>query len=335
MKWKALIIALILIPFVIWGSNFSHAASSGKPIKVVCTLQVFSTMAKEIGGNRVSVDYIVPQGSDIHDYSLTQRDINKINSADLIILASSEFFSVDSNIKSFATGKQVLDFNDYNATLYPLGSLQRNVHGYWMYPSNAINISHAVYVKLSEMNPDSSDYFYQNYLSFVREVQNAEKYIQILIKEFNLKNKTSLLAVPGVFYVVKTLDIGIAGSILQGPNNFISPNEISKIEDEIKEGKINFIVNAVGLEDSRAGNIAKEISKDTGVKIVYVDIFSVDNYTATLIKNSAILSSSDYVYQYPATSCNVYPYVYAIAVVSIISIVLGYMTYRYRRELLK
>ena len=335
MKWKALIIALILIPFAIGGSNFSHAASSGKSIKVVCTLQVFSTMAKEIGRNRVSVDYIVPQGSDIHDYSLTQSDINKINSADLIILASSEFFSVDHNIKSFAKGKESLDFEDYNVTLYSLGDIQRNVHGYWMYPSNAINISHAIYIKLSEMDPNSADYFHSNYISFLNDVRKAENYIHVLIKEFDLKNRTSLLAVPGVFYVVKTLDIGVAGSILEGPNNFISPNEISKIEDEIKEGKINFIVNAKGLEDSRAGNIAEEISKDTGVKIVYVDIFSVDNYTATLIKNSAILSSSDYIYEYPESSCDVYPYVYAIAVVSIISVVLGYMAYRYRRELLK
>ena len=336
MKWKTLVVIIIFVSFVILGSNFSHSySSSEKTIKVVCTLQIFSTIAGQIGGDRISVDYIVPQGTDIHDYSLTQKDASKINSADLIVLASSEFFSVDSNIKSIAKGKQILDLKDYNATLYPLGDIQRNIHGYWMYPKNAVNISHAIYKKLSQMDPSSEDYFYRNYLSFLGDIQNADNYIHALITEFDLKNKTSLLAVPGVFYVVKALNIGIAGSIVEGPNKFISPDEISKLEDEIRMGKINFIVNAVGLEDSRAGNIAKEISKDTGIKILYIDVFSADNYTATLLKNAAVLSSSDYVYQYSTNSCDIYPYAYALIAASILSIILGYIAYQYRREVMK
>ncbi len=328
---------LLLIPVIVMllFASVNIAKGENERIKVVCTLQIFSTIVKEVGGELVSVDYIVPQGTDIHDYSLTQNDIDKINSADLIILASSEFFSIDTKIKDFAKGKIILDFQDYNATLYPLGDIKRNVHGYWLYPQNALNISYAVYLKLSSMLPSSQNYFYENYLSFKKEIKNAEKYILTIAYESDLRNKTALLAVPGVFYVVKSVGMKIAGSIVEGPNKFISPKEISKIEEDIRRGKIDCIVNAKGLENSRAGGIARQISEDTGIKVLYLDIFSADNYTSNLLKNAAILSSADYVDKYSSVSCDYLPYIYVIAVLAIVSLIFGCMAYRYRHELVK
>ncbi len=325
----------VIIVIILLLASAGISTGEKSKIKVVCTLQIFSTIVKDVGGDLVSVDYIVPQGTDIHDYSLTQKDMDKINSADLIVLASSEFFSIDKKIKDFAKGKQILDFQDYNATVYPLGDIKRNVHGYWLYPNNALNISRAIYLKLSSMLPSSKNYFHENYLLFQKNVEDAEKYVNMLSRESNLRNKTALLAVPGVFYVVKSVGMKIAGSIVEGPNKFISPQEISRLEDSIRNGKINCIVNARGLENSRAGNIAKQISRDTGIKIVYVDVFSADNYTSTLLSNTAALSSAKYVDEYTFTSCDYLPYLYIILVLGVFSLMFGYMAYVYRRELMK
>ena len=331
MKKVAMVIGLIILI-----SSISLGASgSGEKIKIVATLQIFSTIAKDIGRNNVNVDYIVPQGADIHDYSLTHDDIQKIQSADLIILTDSEFFSIDKNIKDYATNKKILDFEDYNATLFTLRNFGKDVHGYWLDPENAIKIGRAIKEELVSMDSKNSEYYENNFKSFKSGIKNTENYMQNMVNSFDLKNKTALLAVPGVFYVVKSLNISSWGSIVKGPNQFISPQEMNSIEREIKEGKIDFIVNAYGLENSKAGEIAIEISKETGVKILYVDIFSCNNYTNLLIKNAAIISSYSYSKSYQNENCDYTSYVLIISLLSILTAAIFYIAYRYRKELLK
>ncbi len=311
----------------------SHGA--GEKIKVVATLQIFSTIAQEIGKDMVDVDYIVPQGSDIHDYSLTQDDLKKIQNANLIILAGSDFFSIDKNIRESVTNKNILDFDNYNVTLFTLRNFGKDFHGYWLYPENAINIGMAIKSKLISMNSENSGYYERNFKLFVNAIEKDMKYMEDMERIFDLRNKTSLIAVPGVFYVLKSLNISVWGTIVKGPQQFISPQEMSDIEEEIRKGKIDFIVNAENLENSKAGEIAREISKETGIKILYVDVFSCYNYTDLLIKNTAIISSYKYSETYQNENCDYTPYLITVSLLSILTAFIFYLVYRYRKELLK
>jgi len=326
--------AILLISALLLSTLPAVEGVEGK-IKVVATLQIFSTFAKEIGGEGVDVDFIVPQGMDIHSYSLTYEDIEKLENADLIILASSEFFSLDKNIKEKVSGKDMLDFEDYNATLYPLGNFEVNMHGYWLYPPNALNIGKAIEEKLVEMDPANTNYYRNNFDRFYREVESTLNIIREIKEETKLEEKRALLAVPGVFYIVKMLDIPVAGTIVKGPNQFISSQELEEIKEEIRKGSIEYIVNAQGLEKSKAGEIAIQLSQETGVKIVYIDIFSAENYTTLILKDTVALGGAKYVNIYPSIECNYLPYLLTILALIAIASLVSYAAYYYRRELLK
>ena len=322
----ALLIVLSLSPMVM---------GAEERMEVVSTLALFSTIVEEIGGEFVNSQYIVPPGTDIHSYSLTYEDVKRIENADLVVLASSEFFSLDENIKEKVEGKPVLDFPDYNATIYSLGDIKRNIHGYWLYPQNAMGIAKAVCHELSRMDPEHSEYYHRNLERFEERVNDTMGIVNSLSQDAGILGKKALIAVPGVYYVVRAAGMEIEGSILKGPNQFIGNEEMREIEERIRSGEVGLIVNAAGLENSRAGEIAKQISKDTGVKIAYVDIFSADNYTTLLLKDAAVLSSAGSVEVYSSGECNLYPYVISIAIALAVSGVLALMAYRYRKELVK
>ncbi len=329
MKGIALAVIIVLATSIIPLAS----AQEGK-IDVVSTLPLFATIVKEVGGEKVEADYIVPPGTDIHSYSLTYEDVKKLEGADLIVLASSEFFSLDRNIKEKIEGKEILDFQNYNATVFPLGEIQRNIHGYWLYPQNARGIAIAIYQKLSQMDPEDEEYFRENLERFLEDVNSTCTTALGMVREAGMYGKDVLIAVPGVYYVVDALGMNVSGSIVKGPNQFIGGDEIRDVEEKIRKGEIRVIVNAAGLENSRAGEIAKQISKDTGVKVVYVDIFSYENYTSLLLKDASVLSASPYVEKYSQGECNVYPYALSMVILASVSIVLAFIAYRYRRELL-
>ncbi len=324
-----------LIAFLLLLTLFAPLAQAEMRVNVVTTLQIFSTFVKEVGGDRVDVQYIVPQGMDIHSYSLKYGDVEKIENSDLVVLASSEFFSLDASILEKVQGKEILDFEDYNATIYSLEGMERNIHGYWLYPPNAINIALAVERKLSQLDPSGEEYYRENFLRFKEEVESVMHTVEELSKSFDLYNKTALLAVPGTYYMVKAMGMKIGGSIVRGPNQFISGSEMEEIKREIREGKINLIVNAYGLQDSKAGEIAKQLSQETGVRVVYIDIFSAENYTALLLKDSAILSGAAYTSIYGGENCGCYPYIIALLILSIIIAAAFFEIYLCRKELLR
>ncbi len=328
------LVTLVLVLFLLI-SLAPYSGAEGERIRVVTTLQIFSSFVKEVGGDLVDVDFIIPQGMDIHSYSLNYEDIEKLDSSDLIVLASSQFFSIDKNIKEKIGNKEILDFENYNATLLPLGNFERNVHGYWLYPSNALNITRAIKEKLKEMDPQNSAYYEENFERFERELTATLETIKEIKKETDIGEKKALLAVPGVFYIVKMLDIPIVGTIVKGPNQFISSQELNEIKKEIERGEIQIIVNAQGLENSKAGEIAIQLSQETGIKVVYVDIFSAENYTNLLIRDTVALGGSSYIYVYPASECNYVPYILTIFVLGVILVILSYAAYHYKRELLK
>ncbi len=330
-------IALVLVVVIAFSTFTILPLAHGNDgrINVVATLQIYSFFAERIGGNRVNVTYIVPQGEDIHSYSLKYEDIQKLNHATLVILASSEFFALDKNIKEKIQGKEVLDFPDYNATLYPLGDMERNVHGYWLYPPNVLNISRAIENKLEKMDPQHRDYYEKNLMSFQEEIKNTMERVNLLAKESGLQNKNVLLTVPGVFYMVKTLGINIEGTILKGPHQFISESELKAVKMEIENGNISYIVNVEGMESSKAGQIAIQLSRETGVRIVYIDIFSTDNYTSLLLKDASILAGANYVHSYGMENCHYGFYIVSMILILVIAVFISYIAYRYRKELLK
>ncbi len=330
---KKVLATLLIMALLV--SMVPHAEASEEMINVVATLEIFSYFVKEIGGDRVNVSYIVPRGQDIHSYSLTYEDVKKLDKADLIVLASSEFFSIDRNIKDKVQGKRILDFENYNPVVYPLGNFKRNIHGYWLYPPNALNISRAIMRELQIMDPQHGEYYRENFLKFERALNYTVEEVRTMAREANLENESVLLTVPGSFYVVKYLGLSIEGTIVEGPHQFISEEELNRVKEDIKDGKISYIVDIQGLASSKSGQIAIQLSRETGVKVVYIDIFSTGNYTALLLKDAAILSSAKNVETYGHAWCDYSFYIITTGLLLAVSVILFVIAYSYRRELLK
>ncbi len=333
MKLRAIVIVSLL--FISLAGVQAHASPVEGKIDVVSTLQTFSYIVKMIGGSYVHSSYIVPLGTDIHDYSLTPADIDKINSAKLVVLAGSEYFSIDREIKKNAEGKIILDIDDYNATLLPLGTMEKNFHGYWLYPNNTANIARAIYLKLSSLDPMHEMYYKTGYLSFLNDLNKTLSLAREMVIHGGMLGKGVILAVPGVFYIAKALGLDVKGVLVEGPNQFASQSELDSMRSAIRQGKISFIINAESMERSRAGSIAIELSRQTGAKIAYFKVFLTENYTFLLLDSASVISSVNSVTSYSETSCDYFPYVYVISALIALVIYIAYLAVSYRRELLR
>lgn len=273
--------------------------NSGSNLKVVASLEAFAGIVKAIGGNYVSVDYIVPDGVSPHEYSLTQQDEQKIASADLIVLSNSEFLSLESKIKEKFPGKAYLDFDDYEnygLEILPAPGIEENYHGYWLYPKNALAISKAVTQKLKLLDPVHADVYDSNEVVFQEKIQKFEEKMIEKAKDLGIYGKGGLLAVPGVAYIAYSYGVMPKKSLLKAPGAFAGAGEINDIVEMIKKGEIVVGFCPESLKDTKPGELIRDIQSQVELPVAYVRVFSLgglNDYIALLAYNYAVVSNLD------------------------------------------
>ncbi len=258
-------------------------------INVVCSLPDFMPIVKAIGKEKVNVTSIMPAGADPHSFTVTKSTMDSIEDSDLILLVNSKFLHFEEKIKE-KYGYKCLDFDDYKkygAKLDSFPKYNKNPHGYWLKLDNGIAIAKAFTNALSEISPQNKDFFEQNLKVFVSEVENSKRVTREIIRERGLENKSCVAIVPGVCYIIQNMGMNVGDVLLGEELGFASGKNIAEIEHKLRT-KYCCIVLPEFMRESKAGEIARQLSMDTGKPIVYVKFVMAgknDSYAGLHYKN--------------------------------------------------
>ena len=245
---------------------FTILLQSAFALDVICTNPDFVPIVKEIGGEEVNVTSLLPPGSDPHSFALSKSDMDKLKASDLIILTNSELFSFEKKIKAEYSNK-ILDFDDYSregARLDDFPGFRNNPHGYWLKIENSIAIAKAIEKRLSELDPKKSDYFDRNLELF-------EEKLKVLKKgSLDLNEKSCVAIIPGVAYVIENAGLKVGAILLGEGLGFASGKEYAEIQEKLASGEYSCIVVPESMKKSKAGEIAEQLSRDSGMPVIYV-----------------------------------------------------------------
>ena len=176
-------IALVLVPMT--------ARAQGK-LNVITTTEDFAAIAREVGGDHITVESIAKGYQDPHFVEAKPSFILKLQKADVLIAVGRELeigwlppLVQQSRNRKIQVGAQgyldaslgaaILEIPNGNITramgdVHPLG----NPH-YWMDPENGKRIGKAIADKFSELRPNDTPYFQQQLTSFTSRLDAAEK----------------------------------------------------------------------------------------------------------------------------------------------------------------
>lgn len=174
------------------GLGFAQPSRAASKLNVVASVQDLGALTEEVGGDQVQVESIARGYQDPHFVEAKPSFILKLYKADLLVLVGRELEigwlppliqqSRNSKIQVGAPGyldaslhAQILEIPKGEITramgdVHPLG----NPH-YWLDPGNGRIIAADIAAKLSELQPESRDYFQQRLADFDRRLSEAEK----------------------------------------------------------------------------------------------------------------------------------------------------------------
>jgi zinc/manganese transport system substrate-binding protein len=172
---------------------FAGAASSASAgLNVVTTTEDLAALAREVGGDRISVESMARGYQDPHFVEAKPSFVIKLHSADLLIAVGRELeigwlpplVTQSRNSKVQPGGSGYLDASQTVHILeIPTGQITRamgDVHPqgnphYWLEPGNGRRIAQAIQQKLGALSPNDASYFAARYADFDRRLGEAEK----------------------------------------------------------------------------------------------------------------------------------------------------------------
>ncbi|MFW9830907.1 MAG: metal ABC transporter solute-binding protein, Zn/Mn family [Candidatus Thorarchaeota archaeon] len=309
MRKSQLLICTAVILLTVSGLGLFPTTHSQATIAldVAVSVQSIAGIVHEVGGVHVVISVLLPEGVEPHAFTLTQAVLDTANSADMLVLTG---HFVWEEILANQTGKPYITLDDYEALGAELLSLHgaslicdaktdsvsqhthdENLHGYWLFPQNAIAIANATRILATALDTTYTQYWQDRFDEFVEEIAKFNAFLaqQKLIHE--LETKKVIATFPAEVYVAKTLGLEIKGLLMEGENIFISGPELLAIEQALHNGSIDLIIASDVAHLQAAGEFAQQLSVDSGVPLVWVrTVFSLlEDYIGLMAYNTGII----------------------------------------------
>lgn len=235
---------------------------------VVATTAIVGSLTKAVAGDSLTVGTIVGPGVDPHEYEASPDDVTKIGKAKVILRNG---IGIDAFLDKVIAGSgqravvTVTEGINLRQGEDEEGRPEDDPH-VWHDPANSKIMVDNIARALSATYPDRADTFARNATTYKGKLDMADGEIQKLIDSIPPANRKIVTNHDALGYFIDRYGLTYVGAVIPSLSTEGEPSaqDVADLEDLIrKEG-----VKAIFAESSVEPKIAREIAKDTNVKIV-------------------------------------------------------------------
>lgn len=286
MKRKALgpmIFQAIMVLMLATGCSTPSVSVAGQK-KVIAAETFLMDMAKNIGGERIAVDSLVPAGTDPHTYEPTPRDGARIAESDLVIVNGAELESwIEPLLKNVGAEKKVVVASEglKNRSTIAAGR-QNDAHGhsetdphFWLDPKSVLIYIENIRKALEVIDPVGKETYANNYRAYSHLLEDLDLWISLKTGEVPVDRRLFVTNHESLGYFADRYGFKIVGTVIPSSSTEATPTakQISVLIEQIKQ--LN--VPAIFLETGANPQLAIQIERETGAKVVLdLNTHSVD-----------------------------------------------------------
>ena len=284
------------------------SARAQSKLNVITTTEDLAAIAREVGGDHVTVDSIAKGYQDPHFVEAKPSFILKLQKADILILVGRDLEigwlppliqqSRNSKVQVSADGYldaslqvRILEIPQGQITraegdVHPLG----NPH-YWLDPENGKIIAREIFDKLAKFRPNDRAYFEQRLNDFVNRVSEAEKrWVDMMAPYKGVKVVTYHRSFPNF---AERFGLNIVGYVEPKPGIPPTPQHTLDLINQMKKENVKLVL----VEPYFDLKTPNAIGRDTGAEVMVMlpsvggtkevtDYFKLFDYDLNLLINA-------------------------------------------------
>lgn len=290
------------------GSKLDNKDNSEK-IKVMTSIYPIKEFTEIIGGDKVSVKSMVPDGAEPHDFEPKARDMVELGKSQLFIYngLGMEHW-VDKVLSTVHDDNLTVVDTSKNAKIIEISSekevemhgekvhnhehehTQHDGHNHgkidphiWLSFSEAKNQGKLIEEALIKVDPKDKDYFIANYNKFASELDQVSAEYGEKFK--NIPNKSFVTGHAAFAYLCRDLgltQVSVEDAFGEGE---ITPQHLKELADYCKANNVKVIF----MPDSASEKVSQTLANEVGAKVVKISSLETKNgdksYIETIKEN--------------------------------------------------
>ena len=261
MRRFALILTLLLI---LTSCGRQPASDSGKPAPVIlASTTILADIARNIAGERVQVESLLPIGADPHSYQPTPQDAAKIEQSKLLIVNGAGYERFFENLLENASGERILI--EASAGLGFENEADVDPH-FWLDPNYVIVYVENIREGLTHFDPDGAAIYQSNADAYVAKLKELNLRIEGQVAQIPSQRKLLVTNHESLGHFAKRYGFTIAGALIESFSTDASPSagQMARLIDRIKASR----APAIFLDASDNTTLAQQIADEANVVVV-------------------------------------------------------------------
>ncbi|HEY7317080.1 MAG TPA: metal ABC transporter substrate-binding protein [Candidatus Binatia bacterium] len=272
MKNRKIINALAIFALAICLTNCGRGnekptTTAEKKLNVVTTVAPITSIVENIGGDKIKLTGIIPEGMDSHTFEPIPSDAKLLSQADLIIINGLDLEIptvklAEANLKKGASilslGLKTIKESDYVYDFsFPKEKGHPNPH-LWLNPEYAMDYAALVRDELTRLDPENRATYEQNAAQFIKKIETLDQAIKEAIQTIPQNNRRLLTYHDSWPYFARRYGFQVIGAAQPSDFTDPSPREVARLIEQIKREKVPAVFGSEVFPSPVLEQIARE-----------------------------------------------------------------------------
>lgn len=270
---------VFLTLFALLFTGCTPASNSGKADSAILTSTTFlADIARNIAGDRLTVESLLPVGADPHSYQPTPQDAAKIADSELLILNGMEYEHFIESLLENAGGERVVVtasegieslHAEEHAGEEEAGEGHEHEAGdphMWLDPNLVIVYVENIRDGLIQFDPAGEAVYRSNAEAYIAELQSLDTWIVEQVAQVPTERRLLVTNHEALGYFAERYGFTVVGALLESVSSGASPSaaQMAEIIEQIRSSG----APAIFLDASDNETLAQQIAAETGIRVV-------------------------------------------------------------------
>lgn len=242
-------------------------------VRVVTTLGIFADFARNVGGERVEIEALLPPGADAHTYELAPRQVAGIGRADVVFinglhLEEAILGAIERDVSAEAPVVRLSE---------GLTPLDNNPH-FWLDVTYAMRYVEVMRDTLSAVDPEGAEAYAANAARYLGELEALDGEVRAAVGRIPPERRKLVTFHDAFRYLAERYGLEVVALVVKSPGREPSASDVAELARQIAEQRIPTVFR----EPQFSARILELAARDAGVRVgeLYSDALTggVDTY---------------------------------------------------------
>lgn len=243
-------------------------------VHVVTTVSPITNLVQNVGGTHVSLNGVVPEGSNSHTFDPAPSDAAAFEEADIVFINGMHLeqptlelaqANVRDGVEIVELGSETLSPNQYIYDFsFPEAGGDPNPH-LWTNPVYAKNYAKIIRDRLSALDPDNTTDYAANYTALAKQLDALDAAVREVTATVPEQNRKLLTYHDSFPYFAREYGWGIIGAIQPADFAEPTPQEVADLIDQVRAEQVPAIFGS----EVFSSPVLETIANETGA--TYID----------------------------------------------------------------